>query len=455
MIRKNILLNVFYWTLGVGALSACNDYDPVIVGYEDSQEEEGETVAPPDIDPSWNLELLTNVGQHKAGIFVYKDKLYDKLFTRDLGWNGGDGVFTTLLPDGNVFWSFNDSFYGVVGENRARGGCSFPRNSLMIQTPGEDGKPGTTDENLVWLADYVQTSDPNADRYYQARTHLRHPNGEKTEEEIEKGDIDQQWLYWAGDATVTEDGKLQVLWGGVYNGTESLMQRNGTALATYNLNGTVSPGKPQEGGYMSFAGEVNHSFREGSMDYGSTLWEDEDGHIYLYGTKDYNVFVARTTEPHNLDCEWEYYCLGVDNVFYWKKEPLTDEELKRSSIMYGGALCSLPWVIKDGDTYYMFGQSIYFGHALLVFRSDSPYGPFTDQQTLFVFPETIDKIGNQYYQNLYMINLHPALSREGELVFSTNTDTSNFWDNFNKPGSADYYRPYFFRVYNWKSIYRE
>ena len=76
-------------------------------------------------------------------VFVYKDLKYNALFTRSLGWNGGDGVFTTGLPDGNIFWSFNDSFYGVINENRSRGNCSFPRNSIMVQTPGEK------DENLV------------------------------------------------------------------------------------------------------------------------------------------------------------------------------------------------------------------------------------------------------------------------------------------------------------------
>lgn len=58
-------------------------------------------------------------------VFVYKDLKYNALFTRSLGWNGGDGVFTTGLPDGNIFWSFNDSFYGVINENRSRGNCSF------------------------------------------------------------------------------------------------------------------------------------------------------------------------------------------------------------------------------------------------------------------------------------------------------------------------------------------
>ena len=44
---------------------------------------------------------------------------------------------------------------------------------------------------------------------------------------------------------------------------------------------------------------------------------------------------------------------------------------------------------------------------------------------------------------------------EGELVFSTNTDCKEWADNFNAVGSADFYRPYFFRVYNWKALFEE
>ena len=54
-----------------------------------------------------------------------------------------------------------------------------------------------------------------------------------------------------------------------------------------------------------------------------------------------------------------------------------------------------------------------------------------------------------------MVNLHPHLSRQGELVFSTNTDADTVGDNFDFPGSADLCRPYFYRVFNWESIYDE
>ena len=85
----------------------------------------------PQLDTSWKLEYMPhNNANHN--VYVYKDKLYDALFTRTKGWNGGDGVQTTALPDGNVFWSFNDSFYGVAtaSPERARKSCNFPCKRL-------------------------------------------------------------------------------------------------------------------------------------------------------------------------------------------------------------------------------------------------------------------------------------------------------------------------------------
>ena len=130
----------------------------------------------PQIETSWKLEYLPhNNANHN--VYVYKDKLYDGLFTRTLGWNGGDGVQTTALPDGNVFWSFNDSFYGraTAASSRIRQSCNFPRNSIMVQTQGDDGLPGTKSTNQKWLADWVQRTNSSNNGYYFCRTHLRHP----------------------------------------------------------------------------------------------------------------------------------------------------------------------------------------------------------------------------------------------------------------------------------------
>jgi hypothetical protein len=399
------------------------------------------TVKMPEIDPSWQLELIPNRGQHSFRVFVYKDKKYDALFTRNLGWNGGDGVQTTLLPDGNTFWSFNDSFYGVVNSaDRSRGSSSFPRNTLMVQTPGDE------EENFVWLADFVQTSNPAAERYYHARTHIRHPLATLSAADIQKGEIDQDYLYWAGDATIY-NGQMQMLWGAVDNTDQNnLMRRFGTCLATYSLEG-----KPGDANYLKLISR-NDNFSNDPVGYGATMWEDEDGHTYLYTTYDYIPLVARTA-THDLNSAWEYYVSDNYGNYTWSSAFPTTEELMRSTILTDGNLCSMPWIFKKGDSYYLTGQSIYFGRTMYIYRSDSPYGPFSEQKVLFVVPDTIDKIGDQNFNWLYMINQHPHLSRNGELVFSTNTDPFDFWDNFNAPGSADWYRPYFFRVYNWEDMY--
>lgn len=433
-IGKSLLLPLL-----CGIVGACDKFEAVPLEYTSTPQEEAQEAVLNAIDSAWELDLMETNGY----VMAFKDKKYDKLFTRTLGWNGGDGVLTTQLPDGNTFWSFNDSFYGVVEEEtRARKGCSFPRNTIMVQTPGDK------EENFIWLADFVQTTDPDAERYYQARTHIRHPKASLGEDKIQMGEIDQDWLYWAGDATVCNN-QLQVLWNGVDNtDSEHLMRHEGICLATYSLEGT-----PGDDSYMKLI-SADHHFNDADIyGYGSTLWEDEDGHIYLYGSyNNYDMIVARTAR-HDLSSPWEYYVGDEQGNFTWQTTYPTEEEVKRSRIQ--DTDCSMPWVFKKGETYYMLAQAKWFGREMYIFRSDKPYGPFVDCKRLFGFSDYLDKLGPQEYGNLYMINLHPHLSRNGELVFSTNTDPKDFWDNFNAVGSADYYRPYFYRVYNWEKVYEE
>ena len=418
---------------------------------------DGDAFVDPGSVVEWNLEYMPE-GSRPGGVMSYKDKKYDKLFTRTLGWNGGDGVFTVGLPNGDVFWTFNDSFYGTVhSSDRSRHDCSFPRNSIMVQKAGEDGLPGERSKDFVWLADYVNWTRPSDNTYMNARTHLRHPQGEKTDEEIAAGQIDQGKVYWSGDGRIY-NGKLEMIW----FGTESSELRNlGTTLATYSLTGNMPVGYyrnalpdylPKEGNYL-YRESVKHQINDNAVSYGSTLWEDEDGHNYLYATIDYKPVVGRT-KGESLYSDWEYYVKDESgDGWHWQDNYPTEKEMKNSSIMADDKRGSLPWIFKEGDYYYLVMQAPYFSREVYIYRSTSPVGPFTDSRLLMILPDHIDKIGDQKYHWLYMVNLHPALSREGELVFTTNTDTEDFWDNFNAPGSADFYRPYFYRVFNWKSLY--
>lgn len=410
----------------------------------------------PDIKPEWDLELMPDATRSGAAV-AYKDWKYNKLFTRTRGWNGGDGVLTVGLPDGSVFWTFNDSFYGRVNAaDRSRGDCNFPRNSVMLQK-ATDGVLGETEDDLIWLADYVNWTDPSAERYFHCRTHLRHPDGEKTVDEILAGDIDQDRVYWSGDGTIY-DGKLQMMWMGT---ASKELRALGTSLATYRLDGTIPEGYylddipdylPKKGNYL-YREKVTHQINDNAVSYGSTLCEADDGHTYLYGTNGYGVLVARTA-THDLYSKWQYYVRPEEGSdFVWQDEYPTAEQMERSQIMENNYACSMPWVFKDGDYYYMTAQGPYFAREVYIYRSKSPYGPFGEKRLLFVLPGELDKLGPTAYHWLYMVNLHPALSREGELVFTTNSDPDDFWKNFNDPGSADYYRPFFYRVFDWKSLF--
>lgn len=410
----------------------------------------------PDIKPEWDLELMPDATRSGAAV-AYKDWKYNKLFTRTRGWNGGDGVLTVGLPDGSVFWTFNDSFYGRVNAaDRSRGDCNFPRNSVMLQK-ATDGVLGETEDDLIWLADYVNWTDPSTERYFHCRTHLRHPDGEKTVDEILAGDIDQDRVYWSGDGTIY-DGKLQMLWMGT---ASKELRALGTSIATYSLDGTIPEGYylddipdylPKKGNYL-YREKVTHQINDNAVSYGSTLCEADDGHTYLYGTNGYGVLVARTA-THDLYSKWQYYVRPEEGSdFVWQDEYPTKEQMERSQIMENNHQCNMPWVFKDGDYYYMTAQGPYFAREVYIYRSKTPYGPFGEKRLLFVLPGELDKLGATAYHWLYMVNLHPALSREGELVFTTNSDPDDFWKNFNDSGSADYYRPFFYRVFNWKSLF--
>lgn len=410
-----------------------------------------------DTPEEWELEAMPTATQSGTAR-AYKDLKYNQLFTRTRGWNGGDGVLTVGLPNGDVFWTFNDSFYGIVqSRNRIRtSGNNFPRNSIMVQKC-HDGVLGETPEDLVWLADYVNWQHPDRERYFNCRTHLRHPGGEKTDAEIAAGDIDQGKVYWSGDGTIY-NGKLQMIWMGV----ESTELTNlDAALATYSLEGNEPQGYylstmpdylPHEGDYLYRESHTPDKY-VGSCAYGSTLWEDEDGHNYLYAVENMGTVVARSA-THDLYSPWQYYIKDEDGNWTWQDDYPTQEERTRSNIMASSDYAiMLPWVFKEGDWYFMTSQAPIFSPDVYIYRSKSPYGPFDDRRLLFRLPDHLDKLGPQQYHWLYMVNLHPALSRQGELVFSTNSDPESFWDNFNAVGSADYYRPYFYRVFDWQLVY--
>ena len=133
---------------------------------------------------------------------------------------------------------------------------------------------------------------------------------------------------------------LQVLWAGVFNGTQNLMQSDNRALAIYSLEGT-----PGDKNYLKLL-SVDHNFFEyDPIGYGNTLWEDEDGHTYLYACNQFkkkaddelntsSPVVARS-QTHDLRSPWEYYVADKNGTFHWQSTYPTSEEVNRSAILHG------------------------------------------------------------------------------------------------------------------------
>lgn len=442
-IRNNKYLALAMVAVACGGFTACNDtLDVVPLEYK-----EDPNFAPPHISASWGLEEHPEMAGD--GVYAYKDIRYNKLFTRNLGWNGGDGVLTVGLPGGHVLWTFNDSFYGVLSdpETRTRGNCSFPRNSIMVES-AVNGAPGGTEESLHWLADWIQTDNPDAPGYYKARTHVDHPLAVSYNDD----GIAQDYLYWSGDGTLV-NGKLQLIWMGVHTPGNGDMINQNAALATYSLEG--QPGDPN---YMKLESIDHNWIPENPYGYGSTLWECEDGHLYLYSSTGNgqflgNVPIVARTKGSDLTTGVEYYVPDDLGEMIWQDEYPSQLQAQNSGIAPDQGSVTMPWVFKKGDYYYMLAQSFPFVPELVIMRSENPWGPFTDKKVLLKFPNPLDELQVGQYNHIYMLNYHPALARDGEIVISTNTDCANFWDNFNSPGSADWYRPFFYRIFKWERAF--
>lgn len=389
------------------------------------------------------------------GAEVYLDLSYFHLFaSHEKGWIGGDGVYSTTLPDGNIFWSFGDSFFGVVSEFRNnRRPTNLPRNAAMIQTGEKSWR------DFFVLNDYCSTDPNDRERYMKGKTWLRHPSAKMSEQEINNGGTDADRFYWPGDATVIKrNGKpvLQVLWGSIFGN----MERDETALSEYSLEGSVG-----DENYMKLIG-FHKNVVKYSSGYGSGILEDLDGHTYLYSTIGTGflgswAIVART-ETHDLTSKWYYYINDGNNNWKWQEVIPTEEEMRRSNISNGDWVTE-PSVFKYGDYYYMCTQ-VMTNSPIYIMQAEHPWGPFKNRKELYVVPQT--------HNATYNCFVHPQLSKTGELVISYNMNPADkveytkdhdgkvveqtingFARNFHSWGSADLYQPHFIRVFDWQKLY--
>ena len=193
---------------------------------------------------------------------------------------------------------------------------------------------------------------------------------------------------------------------------------------------------------------------KGGTFFGQALCNAGDGHLYLYAAKSNNIYVART-KTLDLGSQWEYYIRNAETgIMEWQETYPTNAELTRSSIIENGYVAIQPTIFCEDGVYYMVSQGGTNSTEVYIYTASSPVGPFDNQKLLFNLPSFIDKVGITTYNAIKQGNTHPELSRNGELVISACTKATATAENYTYAGSADFTRPYFFRIYNWKEVYK-
>lgn len=331
---------------------------------------------------------------------VQVDEQYNQFFTRYAAWNGGDGVYSTPLPDGRIVWTFGDTFLGQVLPDRTR----LPRQNILVRNAVMI-QAGETFEGFKTLNQGANT--PAAQAYF------RHA----------KQSGSKDW-YWPLDATVY-DRKLQVLL--------SHLEKTGSGSWDFkNVSIDIAIWNPTT---ASIEKIITNKY-QGPWGYGGALCEATDGYTYLYGLihgkLTTNVVVARAAKG-DLTTSWQYW-----NGKQWTHQPSAYSIYKDASDQFS--------VFRFGTKYYLFTQEIIFGRRLFLSESTSPIGPWTAKRLLYTVPAE-HGTGKVFTYNALV---HPELSRNGDLMISYCVNAAKFDDLFNSPGSADRYRPYFIRVKNWQ-----
>ncbi|MDP4189837.1 MAG: DUF5005 domain-containing protein, partial [Bacteroidota bacterium] len=209
-------------------------------------------------DTALHLQLIPNLGKWDPKVEVYSDLEYNNLLTRYSGWNGGDGCYSLLLPDGRILWSFQDSFFGLVKPDRARVDNVFVHNAGLIQTfPGRYG--------MVQL---------NPVKEGKAQTWIKYDSLKE----------DSDW-YWSG-AGIVYDGR--------YYKTLGHIKRTGSGSWDFKNVSTDVAVFSYPDFYLI---KIVRDKTLGDVSYGSGIYEAVDGYVYLYGTNSEgwstNLHVAR------------------------------------------------------------------------------------------------------------------------------------------------------------------
>lgn len=300
-------------------------------------------------------------------------------------WTGADSAYSVELPGGRTAWIYSDTFLGEVNETHGRPLDSpFIHNSIIVDDGDElttyTGGTASAPESLVTVAG---------------------------------GDESQNW-YWFGDATVHGDD-LQV----------SLLEfeKTGTGVFDFAFAGTAVATFDTTTLALESVDEVATT----NIHWGSAIYEHpSDGFTYVYGVEDLQAqkfaHLARVAGGDLAGGTWEY--LGETG---WATDPASSKRLLEGvSNEFSVQRHQGGYALVTGDATEALSASI------VMYRSTSLEGPFTNKTELYRTPETG---GNVF---TYNAKAHPQLGNGHTLFITYNV---NSFDTNDLYAEVDTYRP--------------
>ncbi|MGW4928450.1 DUF4185 domain-containing protein [Agromyces sp. NPDC004153] len=305
-------------------------------------------------------------------------------------WTGADSAYSVELPDGRIAWIYSDTFLGEVDEDHGR-----PLDSMFIHNS-------------------INVDDDGAITTFTGGT----PEAPESLVKVPGGDEGQDW-YWFGDATVHGD-ELQVMLVEFVKTGDTMWDFKfaGNGVATFDAS-TLELRSIDE-------------LATNGVNWGSAIYENpEDGYTYVYGVEDLGLqkfaHLARVAGGDLADGTWEY--LGEAG---WSTDPAaTKRILEGVSNEFSVSRYQGRYTLVTGDATEILSSKV------VMYRSDSLEGPFTDKTVLYTTPETS---GNVF---TYNAKAHPHLGDGHTLLITYNV---NSFDTNDLYVDVDNYRPRYVAV---------
>jgi hypothetical protein len=333
------------------------------------------------------------------------DEEYNKLFTRDKGWTGGDVAHTVPLSDSVTLWLFGDSWVGNVKRN-SHSGSKMINNSVAIQYGKEANK-----KNLKF---YYKTIGGTPAPLFSPAS--------------EKG------FFWlSGGGIKTGNGLFLVASQIVKTDEKSVFGFE--SIGNFILAINNPPDEPDKWIYNEVRIPFFLNTADTQIDFGIPSFI-KDGYIYIYGVEfrkkenNRHMLLARVSEEDILNFDaWEFYSEGVWGKDFRKADRLCDHFGAEYSVSFH------PFLNKYITVYSELGMS----EKVILRTAEKPEGPWGEQIVIYKTPET--GWSKNYF--CYAGRSHIELSGKNDLLVSYICNSTDF---FEMASDARIYRPKFIRI---------